>query len=56
MKMVFSLKKIECILDKKELLINKLNNDIDFMNHKFLSIQECFKKEIKQLNNLKKKK
>ena len=43
--------KLESILDKKELLINKLNSDIDLMNHKFLSTQECFKIEIKQLNN-----
>ena len=39
-----------CILDKKDLLIKKLNNDIDFINNKFLSTQESFKLEKEQLN------
>ena len=45
------LNNLKCIIDKKELLIKKLNSDIEFMSNKFVSIQECQRIEKEEINN-----
>ena len=40
-----------CILDKKEILNKKLEGDINFLNEKLSSIEECYKNEIEKLKN-----
>jgi len=40
---------LKCILDKKDLLIQKLNTDIDLINNKFISCQKDYNLKIQNL-------
>ena len=40
---------LQCILDKKDLLIQKLNTDIDLINNKFISYQKSYNLKLENL-------